>query len=201
MPQAVQDACQWLLRQDSGPMPAADAGSCVSAAVAAGGGGTQQLDSRTSLLPSGSYTSEFLTGDRFRLRLASDDGDLRITVDGDRRELTVDGRTVSADAGGTAEQAYAAILVGAAESTTNPRQLELMLAAAQSIAVEYAPEGDDGPAVRLSARLPADSAAAPARNADLWLDEFYRPVRLEFNGAGQGVAFALTATNSGWQLP
>ena len=201
MAEPVQDACQWLLRRDQGPMPAPEAAACVAAAATAGGGARQQLDSRTSLLPTGVYTVDFTTSGGFSLRLAADDGNLEVRVDEERRELVVDGAPVPASSGGSPEEAYAEVLVAAAETTTSPDRLAAFLGAAEEISVQYDDETQGIPAVRLSARLPADGAAAPARNAVLWLDDFYRPVRIELSGAQQGIDFGLTAVNTGWRLP
>lgn len=80
MAQPVQDACQFLLRRDPAALPADEAASCVRAAMDAGGGATQTLETSSSWLPPGTHTLEFTTAPEFALTLENPDLDLRITA-------------------------------------------------------------------------------------------------------------------------
>lgn len=213
MPQPVQDACQWLLRRDPEPMSGAEAGTCVSTAMASGGGGIQTLRTDTSWLPAGTYSVRFATGPDFAMTLQDTDADLSITIREGQRVLRKDGQDISAHGEGTAEEAYAAVLADAAELTVRPEKLAALLAPAEEVAVRYGVVLDGEPCTQISgsfdtgeAQQPGtetgppsgSSAVLPAGSFSLCLDDFYRPVRIEITGLNQGITSKITAVNAQW---
>ncbi|UWX95746.1 hypothetical protein N2K95_08505 [Arthrobacter zhaoxinii] len=210
MPQPVQDSCQWLLRRDPEPMSGAEAGACVSAAMAAGEGGIQTLQTETSWLPAGTYSVRFATAPGFAMTLQGMDEDLAVNIRDGKRVLRKNGKDISADPKGSAEAAYAAVLADAAELTVRPEKLAALLAPAAEVAVRYGAvlEGeaytqisgsfdtaDTGP---VSGQEPDSSAVLPAGSFSLYLDDYYRPVRIEISGLNQGITSTITAVNAQW---
>ncbi|MCC3301451.1 hypothetical protein [Arthrobacter sp. zg-Y895] len=223
MPQPVQDACQWLLRRDPEPASGAEAGTCVSAAMAAGGGGVQTLRTDTSWLPAGTYSVRFATGPDFAMTLQDTDADLSITIREGQRVLHKENQDISADRDGTAEEASAAILADAAELTVRPEKVAALLAPAEEVAVRYGVVLDGEPCTQISGSFdtgdsdtgdsdtgdaqqrgnetgpPASSSAVlPAGSFSLCLDDFYRPVKIEITGLNQGITSQITAVNAQW---
>ncbi|MCC3271508.1 hypothetical protein MUK71_08665 [Arthrobacter zhangbolii] len=208
MPAPVQDACQWLLRRDTAPMPAAEAGECLSAAMAAGGGAVQTLETETSWLPAGTYTVAFATTPEFALELNNEELDVHVSIREGRRELRQAGSAVSANPDGTAEEAYAAVMANAAELTVRPERLAGMVASAGPVEVAYAAPLDGALFTRISGSFdtagretppdPASGAEIPAGSFTLFLDDYYRPVRIEVLGLNQGISSRITAVNSQW---
>ncbi|MCC9174672.1 hypothetical protein [Arthrobacter sp. zg-Y179] len=213
MPQPVQDACQWLLRRDPEPASGTEAGACVSAAMAAGGGGVQTLRTDTSWLPAGTYSVRFATGPDFAMTLQDTDADLSITIREGQRVLRKENQDISADREGTAEEAYAAILADAAELTVRPERVAALLAPAEEVAVRYGVVLDGEPCTQISGSFdtaeaqepgketgpPAGSSAVlPAGSFSLCLDDFYRPVQIEITGLIQGITSKITAVNAQW---
>ncbi|MCQ1986851.1 hypothetical protein [Arthrobacter sp. zg-Y844] len=228
MPQPVQDACQWLLRRDPEPASGAEAGACVSAAMAAGGGGIQTLRTDTSWLPAGTYSVRFASGPDFAMTLQDTDTDLSITIREGQRVLHKENQDISADRDGTAEEAYAAILADAAELTVRPEKVAALLAPAEEVAVRYGAVLDGEPCTQISGSFdtgdldtgdldtgdldtgdaqqrgnetgPPDgsSAVLPAGSFSLCLDDFYRPLKIEITGLNQGITSTITAVNAQW---
>ncbi|MDM7989267.1 hypothetical protein [Arthrobacter sp. zg-Y877] len=211
MPQAVQDACQWMLRRDPGPMPGPEAGTCVSAAMAAGEGGIQTLQTSTSWLPAGTYDVRFMTTPGFAMTLQDTDEDLGISIREGHRVLHQAEADISADPAGTAEEAYAAVLADAAELTVRPERVAGLLAPAEQVAVDYGADGTvytrlsgsfdtagQEAAGKEAAGEPGSSAVLPAGSFVLYLDDYYRPLRIEITGLIQGVTSTITAVNTQW---
>ena len=192
-------------------MSGTDTGNCVAAAVTAGGGAVQSLQVATSWLPPGQYTVRFETEPGFSMTLQGEsaaNGDaLGIRSSAGRRVLQGDQGDITADPGGSAEEAYAAVLADAAELTVRPDRVGGLLGAAEQVSVEY------GAVVAGTAytRLSADFRAAPESGTDpppltvipegsltMYLDDYYRPVRIEISGLNQGIPSQLTAVNSLW---
>lgn len=208
MPEPVQDACQWLLRRETEPMPAAEAGDCLAAAMTAGGGAVQVLETETSWLPTGTYTVAFATAPEFALELESKELDVRVSIREGRRELREAGTAITANPDGTPEESYAAVMADAAELTVRPERMAGMVAAAGQVEVSYAQPLDGALLTRISGSLDtADPTAAPdsasrveipAGSFTVFLDDYYRPVRIEILGLNQGISSRITAVNSQW---
>ncbi|MCC3279292.1 hypothetical protein LJ754_09010 [Arthrobacter sp. zg-Y40] len=229
MAPAVQDACQWLLRVDPEPMSGTEAGSCVAAAITAGGGGVQTLSTGTSWLPAGEYTVTFGTVPAFTMDLhgpaaagavpgstgtdsaatgaAPDGAGLKIEIRGDNRVVRQGGEDISADRRGSPEQAYAAVLADAAELTVRPERVAAMLSAAETVEVEYGAVLAGAAYTRISGSFsnaasdgaePASLAVIPEGTFSLYLDDYYRPSRIEIAGLNQGIPSLLTAVNTQW---
>lgn len=221
MPPDVQDACQWLLRRDPEPLPGPEAGTCVAAAITAGGGGVQALSTGTSWLPAGDYTVRFGTVPGFAMVLQSQEpgsavpgsavpgsagpAGLEIEIRGDSRVLRQGGEDVPADPQGSPEQAYAAVLADAAELTVRPERVAAMLAAAETVEVEYGALLAGSGYTLISGSFSADGSGDPASSTvipegtfSLYLDDYYRPARIEIAGLNQGIPSRLTAVNTQW---
>ncbi len=200
MAQPVQDACQFLLRRDPARMPAAEAGKCVAAAMTAGTAGTQTLTTSSSWIPEGTHTVEFTTAPDFSLILESLDTELRITAGAGGSSVDTGGGRVSANKSGTPEEAYAAVLASAAELTVNPDRVAEMLGGTDSLAVDYAAVLDEAVRTKISGYRPVDDSADQLlpSGITLWLDDWYRPVRIELSGQTRGIASSITAVNSNW---
>lgn len=205
MPQAVQDACQWLLRRDAEPMPGPEAGTCLAAAISAGGGAVQSLQTSTSWLPAGQYTIRFATDQGFAMSLRGDNFDIEIREDS--RVLRQDAEEITAKPDGSAEEAYAAVLADAAELTVRPERLAALLAAADRVDVEYGVLQAGTAYTRISGSFaagsdtsgtPGSSAVIPEGSFTIDLDDYYRPVRIGISGLNQGIPSQLTAINSQW---
>ena len=205
MPQAVQDACQWLLRRDVEPMPGTEAGTCLAAAISAGGGAVQSLQTSTSWLPAGQYTIRFATDQGFAMSLRGDNFDIEIREDS--RVLRQDAEEITAKPDGSAEEAYAAVLADAAELTVRPERLAALLAAADRVDVEYGVLQAGTAYTRISGSFAAgsdtsgaagSSAVIPEGSFTIDLDDYYRPVRIGISGLNQGIPSQLTAINSQW---
>ncbi|MBD7994109.1 hypothetical protein H9639_02190 [Arthrobacter sp. Sa2CUA1] len=193
----VQAACQWLLRGDTAPFP--DAGSCVSAAMVAGGGARQKLTTTASWLPPGTYSMEFQTAPAFSMELGSQDGNLEISVDGTSRTLRTKDAAVEADADGGAEEAYAAVLVDAAELTANPDRLRNLLDTARPALPEYGAEHNGVPVTKLTAVIEASEPGGFAGSLVLLLDDLYRPLFIEYTGTTRGIHSSVRASVTGWE--
>ena len=205
MPQAVQDACQWLLRVDPEPMPGSEAGTCIAAAVSAGGGAVQTLQTSTSWLPGGRYTVRFSTDPAFAMTLRGDSLDIEIREGS--RVLRQGSEEITAKADGSAEEAYAAVLADAAELTVRPERLAALLGAAEGVDVEYGVVQAGTAYTRISGTFAAGSgsggetgsaAVIPEGNFTIDLDDYYRPARISITGLNQGITSQLTAVNSQW---
>lgn len=204
MPEAVQEACQWLLRRDSEPWPGSGAGACVSTALTAAGGGVQSLQTSTSWLPGGEYSVRFSTSPGFSMILQGNG--LGIDIRDDRRVLQQGKGDIVADPGGSPEQAYAAVLADAAELTVRPERLAALLEAAGQVEVEYGAVENGSTYTRITGSFAASdseedtgsAAVIPEGRFTLDLDDYYRPVRIEISGLNQGIPSQLTAVNSQW---
>jgi len=192
----VQDACQWLLRRDTAPFP--DAGSCISAAMVAGGGARQSVTTAASWLPPGTYSMDFRTAPGFSMELNSQDGELEITVDGADRTLRTGGAEVAAKADGGAEEAYAAVLVDAAELTSNPDRLRALLDAARPALPDYDAEYNGEPATKLTAVIESAEPGGFTGSLVLVLDELYRPLLVEYTGTTRGIRSSVRASVTDW---
>ena len=192
----VQDACQWLLRRDTAPFP--EAGSCVSAAMVAGAVARQSLTTTASWLPPGTYTLEFQTAPEFSMELKSQDGKLEISVDGATRSLRTGDSSVAANADGGAEEAYAAVLVDAAELTANPDRLRKLLESARPALPEYDSEYNGVPATKLTAVIDAAEPGGFAGSVVLLLDDLYRPLFIEYTGTTRGIHTSIRASVTDW---
>ncbi|MBD8043711.1 hypothetical protein H9638_07780 [Arthrobacter sp. Sa2BUA2] len=193
----VQDACQWLLRRDTAGFP--DAGSCVSAAMVAGAGARQSLTTSASWLPPGTYSMDFRTAPGFSMELNSQDGDLEITVDGASRTLRTGDAAVAANADGGAEEAYAAVLVDAAELTANPDRLRSLLESARPALPEYDSEHNGVPVTKLTAVIEATEPGGFTGSLVLLLDDLYRPLLIEYTGTTRGIHSSVRASVTGWR--
>ena len=207
MPQPVRDACQFLLRRETVPLPAEEGAACIASAMTAGTGGIQTLETSSSWLPQGKHTVRFRTSPDFSMKLANPDLDLdlEISAGGDGAgpgtgTLDTGGGKITADASGTAEQAYAAVLVEAAQLTVNPDRLAGLLRSTGSLGVEYSVALDGVERTKITGHRPAGPASDDMlpTSAVLWLDDYYRPVRMEFTGSVRGVDSSITAVNTGW---
>ncbi len=200
MPQPVQDACQFLLRRDPAPLPADDAAVCVRAAMTAGGGATQTLETASSWLPQGTHTVEFTTGPEFSLTLANEDLNLLITAGAGGGSVDTGGGRITALPDGTPEQAYAAVLASAAELTVNPERVAALLGGSAALEVDYAAVLNGAVRTKISGIRPdgADTDDMMPTGVTLWLDDYYRPIRLELTGRARGITSSITAVNSGW---
>lgn len=211
MPEPVQDACQWLLRRDPAPVPGAEAGACVAAAMAAGEGGVQTLQTETSWLPGGTYTVRFSTSGGFAMSLEESGTDsLGIVVRDGVRTLRQEGSVVAANPDGSAEEAYAAVLADAAELTVRPERVAGLVSASDRLEIEYGAILDGAAYTRLSGSFDTGTAAAgepeddaslakiPAGSVSVFLDDYYRPVRIELTGLNQGITSHITAVNTQW---
>lgn len=200
MPQPVQDACQFLLRRDSASFPAAEAGDCLHAAMTAGAGATQTLTTASSWIPQGTHTVRFTTAPKFSLILEDSDLGLKITAGEGGASVDTGGGRVSANASGTPEEEYAAVLSRAAELTTNPDRVAELLHDSDSLTVDYGAVLDGAVRTRISGHRPADAEAGDMMptSVTLWLDDFYRPVRFELSAQTRGITSSILADNTGW---
>ncbi|MFZ3453635.1 hypothetical protein [Arthrobacter sp. 7Tela_A1] len=199
MAQDVQDACQWLLQRDPRPFPSDQSGDCLAAAMVAGTGAAQSVSTTASWLPPGTYSMEFSTSPDFAMELTSADKSLEITVDGGVRTLrTGENASVTANASGSPEEAYAAVLVDAAELTSNPDRVRGLLESANPAAVEYDAVYDGTPATRLTAMVEADEPGDFTGSLVLVLDDLYRPLAIEYVGKTRGIESAIRAKITGW---
>ncbi|MCC9193472.1 hypothetical protein LOC59_07395 [Arthrobacter sp. zg-Y916] len=200
MAQDVQDACQWLLRRDPGPYPANQSGDCLAAAMVAGTGAVQSVSTTASWLPPGTYSMDFSTSPEFAMELTSADSALEISVGGGVRTLrTGEGASVTANASGSPEEAYAAILVDAAELTSNPDRVRGLLESANAAAVEYDAVYEGTQATRLTAVVEADEPGGFSGSLVLVLDDLYRPLAIEYVGKTRGIDSAIRAKITGWE--
>lgn len=210
----VQEACQYLLRRDPGLFPADEAAACVRAGMTAGGGATQTLETASSWLPQGTYSVEFRTAPEFFLSLVSAgegstgdgaaagaDGKLHITAGAGGSSVDTGGGRIPADASGTPEEAYAAVLASAAELTVNPDRVAALLGGAEALAVEYGAVLNGAARTKISGVRPvkADADDVMPTQLTLWLDDYYRPVRFELTGQARGITSSITAVNGAWQ--
>ncbi len=210
MPQPVQDACQWLLRRDPEPMSGAEAGTCVAAAMAAGEGGIQTLQTDTSWLPADTYTIRFATGPGFAMTLQGTDGKIAVNIRDGQRVLRKNDKDITADPRGSAEESYAAVLADAAELTVRPDKVAGLLSPAPEVAVRYGVPLEGAACTQISGNFDTtadgsegpqetdSSAVLPAGSFSLWLDDYYRPVRIEISGLNQGIVSTITAVNAQW---
>ncbi|MCC9204765.1 hypothetical protein [Arthrobacter sp. zg-Y769] len=212
MPQPVQDACQWLIRRDPDPVSGTEAGTCVSTAMASGGGGIQTLQTETSWLPAGTYSVRFTTSPDFSMTLQGTDEDLAVTIRDGQRVLRKGGQDISADPEGSAEEASAAVLADAAELTVRPEKVAALLAPSSEVAVRYGALLNGLPCTQISGSFdtadaragnqtgPASTSAAvlPAGSFSLCLDQYYRPLQIEITGLNQGITSRITAVNAQW---
>ncbi|MBP3036323.1 hypothetical protein J2M53_08660 [Arthrobacter sp. zg-ZUI100] len=215
MPELVQDACQFLLRRDGAPMPPAEAATCIGAAMTAGGRGTQTVETASSWLPQGTHTVEFTTAPEFSLVLVNPELKLRITAGAGGGSVDTGTGKIAANPSGTPEEAYAAVLADAAELTVNPERVAALLAGMSSLDVDYEAVLNGAVRTRISGIPPV----APEEDADaetgspagagemlptgltIWLDDYYRPVRLEIAGRARGITSSITAVTTGWGVP
>ncbi|MCC3269332.1 hypothetical protein MUG94_08910 [Arthrobacter gengyunqii] len=200
MPQPVQDACQFLLRRDPARMPAGEAGDCVGAAMTAGTGAIQTLTTSSSWIPQGTHTVDFTTAPEFSLTLENPELGLRVTSGAGGGSVDTGSGSVSANASGTPEEAYAAVLAQAAELTVNPDRVAEMLGGTESLEVDYDAVLNGAVRTKISGYRSVDAAADDMMPAGvtLWLDDWYRPVRFELTGQTRGIASSITAVNSAW---
>lgn len=192
----VQESCQWLLRRDAAPFPGA--GACVSAAMVAGLGARQTVTTTASWLPPGTYSMEFRTAPGFGMILDGQEGDLRISVDGPARTLRTGEAEVTADPGGGPEEAYAAVLVDAAELTANPERLGRLLDSAGPAAIDYGADLDGVPVTKVTGVLKPQEPGGFSGSVVLLLDELYRPLLIEYAGTTRGIASSIRASVTGW---
>ena len=215
MPEPVQDACQFLLRRDEAPLPPAEAATCIGAAMTAGGRGTQTVETESSWLPQGTHTVEFTTAPEFSLVLVNPELNLRITSGAGGGSVDTGTGRIAANASGTPEEAYAAVLADAAELTVNPERVAALLSGMSSLDVDYGAVLNGAVRTRVDGIPPA----APEEDTDaetgspagagemlptgltLWLDDYYRPVRLEIAGRARGITSSITAVTTGWGAP
>lgn len=202
MPQLVQDACQFLLRRDPAVMPPNEAAACISAGMAAGGGATQTLETASSWLPQGQHTVQFTTAPEFSLTLENQELDLRITAGAGGSSVDTGGGRIKADASGTPEEAYAAVLASAAELTVNPDRVGALFGGAAALDVDYGAILNGAARTKISGVRAGDAAADDMMPTELtvWLDDYYRPVRFELSGQARGISSSITAVNSAWDL-
>ncbi|WAP50375.1 hypothetical protein OL239_09725 [Arthrobacter sp. ATA002] len=200
MPQAVQDACQFLLRRDPAAPPPDEAASCVRAAMTAGGGAVQTLETASSWLPQGTHTVEFTTSPEFSMTLENPDLKLAVTAGAGGGSVDTGGGRIAAVPGGTPEEAYAAVLVSAAELTANPERVGALLAGSVSLEVDHTAVLNGAVRTKISGLRPGDADADDMMptGVTLWLDDYYRPVRYELTGRARGITSSITAVNSGW---
>lgn len=200
MPQPVQDACQFLLRRDTAALPAAEAADCLRAGMTAGGGATQTLETASSWLPQGTHNVQFTTAPTFSLTLENPELGLRITAGAGGSSVDTGAGRITADASGTPEEAYAAVLATAAELTVNPEQAGALLGGAEVLSVDYGAILNGAVRTKISATRPDDADADDMMPTDVtvWLDDYYRPVRFELTGQARGISSSITAVNSGW---
>ena len=199
MAQPVQDACQFLLRRDPAALPADEAASCVRAAMDAGGGATQTLETSSSWLPPGTHTLEFTTAPEFALTLENPDLDLRITAGAGGGSVDTGGGRIAADPGGTPEEAYGAVLASAAELTVNPERVAELIAGSAALTVDYDAVLNGAVRTKISGVRPGGRTDdMMPTEVTLWLDDYYRPVRFELTGRVRGITSSITAVNSGW---
>ncbi|GAA3286688.1 hypothetical protein GCM10017708_02600 [Arthrobacter citreus] len=200
MAQPVQDACQFLLRRDVAPLPAEEAAACVRAAMTAGGGATQTLETASSWLPPGTHTVEFTTAPEFSMTLANEDLDLQITAGAAGGSVDTGSGRIAAVPGGTPEEAYAAVLASAAELTVNPERVAELLTGSAPLSVDYAAVLNGAARTKISGvRLEdANTDDMMPTGLTLWLDDYYRPVRFELTGRARGITSSITAVNSSW---
>ena len=196
MAEPVQEACQFLLRQDSGEFP--EAADCVAAAMKAGTGAEQKVTTTASWLPPGTYTMVFRTAGEFAMELQSEDGELEISVAGGTRTLRTPDSEVSADSSGGAEETYAAVLADAAELTANPERLRGLMQTANPARVEYGVDYQGVPATRLTAVVEPENPGDFAGSVVLTLDDLYRPLLVEYSGTNRGINTSIRAEITGW---
>ncbi|WP_312179318.1 hypothetical protein [Arthrobacter sp.] len=194
----VQAECQWLLRRDTAPFPAADAGACVSAAMVAGQGARQSVTTMASWLPPDTYSMDFRTAPGFSMELRSPDAGLEITIDGDSRILRTGDVAVAANADGTPEEAYAAVLVDAAEITGNPERLRGLLESARPAVVDYEADFNGVPATKLTAVIESTEPGEFTGAVVLMLDDLYRPLLIDYSGTTRGMATSIRAVVTDW---
>ena len=202
MAQPVQDACQFLLRRDPSAPPAKETAACVRAAMTAGGEGTQRVETASSWLPPGTYTVEFTTAPEFSMTLANEDLHLQITAGAAGGSVDTGGGRIAADPEGTPEEAYAAVLVSAAELTLKPDRVADLLAGSTALSVDYTAVLNGAVRTKVTGVRPDDANADDMMptGLSLWLDDYYRPVRFELTGRARGITSSITAVNSGWGL-
>ena len=196
MAEPVQEACQLLLRQDTGEF--AEAGNCVAAAMEAGTGGEQKVTTTASWLPPGTYTMVFRTAPEFAMELQSADGELAISVAGGTRTLRTPESEVKADSSGGAEETYAAVLADAAELTANPERLRGLMQTAGPARAEYGVDYNGALATRLTAVVEPENPGDFAGTVVLTLDDLYRPLLVEYAGTNRGINTSIRAEISGW---
>ena len=196
MAEAVQDACQFLLRQDSGEF--SGAADCVAAAMEAGTGAEQTVTTTASWLPPGTYTMAFRTAPEFAMELISADGELEISISDGSRTLRTPDSEVSADSAGGAEETYAAVLADAAELTANPDRLRALVQTAGPARAEYGVDYKGSPATRLTAVIEPEKPGDFAGSIILTLDDLYRPLLIEYAGTNRGISTSIRAQISGW---
>lgn len=215
MPLPVQDACQFLLRRDEAPLPPAEAAACIGAAMTAGGRGTQTLQTESTWLPQGTHTVEFTTAPEFSLILVNPELKLRITAGAGGGSIDTGTGKITANASGTPEEAYAAVLADAAELTVNPERVAGLLAGMTSLEVDYGAVLNGAVRTRIggtrSEATEEGTGADPGPSAEagemlptgltMWLDDYYRPVRLEIEGRARGITSSITAVTTGWGAP
>ena len=196
MAEPVQEACQFLLRQEQGEF--AGAADCVAAAMEAGAGAEQKVTTTASWLPPGTYTIAFRTAGEFAMELKSADGGLEISVAGGTRTLRTADSEVRADSSGGAEETYAAVLADAAELTANPERLRSLVRTANPAGVEYGVDYQGAPATRLTAVVEPKNPGDFAGSIVLTLDDLYRPLLVEYAGTNRGISTSIRAEISGW---
>ena len=196
MASAVQQACQFLLRQDPGAFDGA--ADCLAAAMEAGKGAEQKVTTTASWLPPGTYTMAFRTAGGFAMELKSADGELGISVAGGTRTLRTADSEVRADSSGGAEETYAAVLADAAELTANPERLRALLQTANPAQVDYGVDYQGAPATRLTAVIEPENPGDFAGAVVLTLDELYRPLLIEYSGINRGISTSIRAEITGW---
>ncbi len=196
MAESVQEACQFLLRRDTGGFDGA--GNCVAAAMEAGTGAEQKVTTTASWLPPGTYTMQFRTAPAFAMELRSADGELEISVSENGRTLRTGESTASADASGGAEETYAAVLADAAELTANPDRLRGLVEGAGPARVEYGVDYLGSPATRLTAVVEPQNPGDFAGSIVLTLDDLYRPLLVDYSGSTRGISTSIRAEISGW---
>lgn len=196
MAESVQDACQFLLRENSGEFNGA--ADCVAAAMEAGIGAEQQVSTTASWLPPGTYTMQFRTAPEFAMELRRTDGDLSISVTEAGRTLRTREAVANADPSGGAEEAYAAVLADAAELTANPDRLRSLMQTAATVRAEYGVEYLGTAATRLTADIEPENPGDFAGSVVLTLDELYRPLLIDYSGTTRGISTSIRADITGW---
>ena len=103
-----------------------------------------------------------------------------------------------ADSGGSAEEAYAAVLVDASELTANPERLRGLLESSGPAAVDYGAVLNGVPVTRLTAVIEPTEPGGFAGAVVLLLDELYRPLLIDYSGTARGLDTSIRAEVSDW---